>query len=360
MKLKSYHLREQIGEGTLGLVYRATQPGIGRDVAIKLIRPAYANHPDFVRRFAAEAQIVARLEHPHIVPLYDYWRDPSGAFLVMRYIRGGSLLDALARGPLSLAATLQTLQQIGGALGLAHQQGVIHRDIKPANILRDEAGHSYLADFGIATVVGRAEAPLTGALAHLGSSPAYQAPEQIRGDPAGPQTDIYSLGVLLFEMLGGAPPFQGSTPAELRDQQLYAPLPPLSGTRPELPIELMAVLERATAKDPAARYGEVRELVAAFRRAAGASILPEDELRRLPTGRVFFLFTDIEGSMQRWERYPTQMQGALDRHDGILRQAIAAHEGRVFQTAGDSFLSVFVTARGALDAALAAQRGLEG
>src|SRR5436190_20129788 len=122
-QVKSYHLQEHIGEGMLGVVYRATQEGIAREVAIKLIRPAYANQPAFVRRFDAEAQIIARLEHPHIVPLYDYWRDPSGAYLVMRYIRSGSLLDAVQAGPLPLTTAVPMLEQVGAALTLAHQHG---------------------------------------------------------------------------------------------------------------------------------------------------------------------------------------------------------------------------------------------
>jgi WD40 repeat protein/class 3 adenylate cyclase len=354
-QVKSYHLQEHIGEGTLGVVYRATQEGIAREVAIKLIRPAYANQPAFVRRFDAEAQIIARLEHPHIVPLYDYWRDPSGAYLVMRYIRNGSLLDAAQAGPLPLTTAVRMLEQVGSALTLAHQQGVIHRDVKPANILRDEADNFYLADFGIATVN-----PVDGGkiLGPAGSSPSYLAPEQIKGEPVGPQTDIYNLGLLLYEVLGGLPPFQGATPEELLHQQLYSPLPPLGAQRPELPFELAAVLERATAKVREERYPDVATFVDDFRRAAGATVFSESELRQLPTGTVTFLFSDIEGSTRRWERAPAAMADAVARHDAVLRTAFATHHGRIFGTAGDSYAVAFASAQDALAAALAAQRDL--
>src|SRR6185436_6177187 len=127
--VKGYELREPIGEGGYGVVYRAYQPLIGRDVAVKIILPQHANHPDFIRRFEAEAQLVARLEHPHIVPLYDYWRESGGAYLVMRYIAGGSLQAALHDGPWILDRCTQLLDQIGAALAFAHRHGVVHRDL---------------------------------------------------------------------------------------------------------------------------------------------------------------------------------------------------------------------------------------
>ena len=129
---KGYELRERVGTGGFGVVYRAYQIGIGRDVAIKVILPEHANRPDFVRHFEVEAQLIARLEHPHIVPLYDYWRGPEGAYLVMRWLPS-SLHTSLERGAWSLDATARLLEQIAGALTVAHREGVIHRDIKPDN-----------------------------------------------------------------------------------------------------------------------------------------------------------------------------------------------------------------------------------
>jgi serine/threonine protein kinase len=136
--LKGYEIRERIGAGGFGSVYRAYQTTVGREVAIKIILPGLANQPEFIRRFEGEAQIVARLEHPYITPLYDYWRDPDGAYLVMRWLRGGSLKDALQSGAFDLRSAASLLDHMAGALSLAHRHQVIHRDIKPANILLDE------------------------------------------------------------------------------------------------------------------------------------------------------------------------------------------------------------------------------
>jgi DNA-binding SARP family transcriptional activator len=155
--LRGYRLIERVGEGTFGTVHRAFQPEVGREVAVKIIRPELANHPEFIRRFGAEAQLVARLEHPHIVPLYDYWREPDGAYLVMRYLRGGSLREALAHGALQPDRVVLLIEHVALALASAHRQGVVHRDVKPANILFDEEGNAYLSDFGIAKELAAAE-----------------------------------------------------------------------------------------------------------------------------------------------------------------------------------------------------------
>ena len=161
--VKGYDFREAIGSGGYGAVYRAMQPAIGREVAIKVILPQYANQTDFVRRFEVEAQFIARLEHPHIVPLYDYWRDPTGAYLVMRWLRN-SLRELLKRRPFTLEETTHLLDQVASALTMAHREGIVHRDLKPANILLDEDNNAYLADFGIAMdVYLRAELAAHGA-----------------------------------------------------------------------------------------------------------------------------------------------------------------------------------------------------
>ncbi len=179
--LKGYQLQERIGAGGFGAVYKAYQTTVGRDVAIKIILPGFANRPDFIRRFETEAQIVARLEHPYIVPLHDFWRDPDGAYLVMRWLRGGSLRDALKDGVFELDAVVLLMEQITSALSVAHRKGVIHRDLKPANILMDEDSNAYLADFGIAKDYGTGGGQATAPDAIIGS-PDYLAPEQARSD----------------------------------------------------------------------------------------------------------------------------------------------------------------------------------
>ncbi|HEU5100496.1 MAG TPA: protein kinase [Roseiflexaceae bacterium] len=265
--LKGYQLRESIGAGGFGAVYRAVQPGVGRDVAVKFIRPEYASQPDFIRRFEAEAQIVARLEHPQIVPLYDYWRDPSGAYLVMRYVRGGNLQAALESGPWPVERTTRLLEQIGAALAFAHRHRVVHRDLKPANILLDGDGNAYLADFGIAKDMGMANALGETQPGALIGSPAYLSPEQLRDEPITLRSDIYSLGVLLYEALTGAHPFGNLPPAERLYQQLHGHLPSLRASCPDLSPKLDVVIQRATAKAPAERYPDVAAMLAEWQQA---------------------------------------------------------------------------------------------
>jgi len=153
--LPGYELREQVGTGAFGVVHRAYQPSVGREVAIKIIKPEYANDPEFIRHFEVEAQLVARLEHPHIVPLHDYWRSPEGAYLVMRWLGGGTLKDRIAAGRLTIDEAHGILADIGPALAFAHRRGVVHRDIKLSNVLLDDEGGAYLSDFGIASDITR-------------------------------------------------------------------------------------------------------------------------------------------------------------------------------------------------------------
>jgi WD40 repeat protein/DNA-binding SARP family transcriptional activator len=262
-RLRGYELVEEIGEGAFGVVYRAWQPQLAREVAIKAIRPALANDPEFIRRFEAEAQLIARLEHANIVPLYDYWREPGAAYLVLRWIRGGSLDKMARRSPLDLETAARLEEQVASALSFAHGLGIIHSDLKPANVLLDEEGNAYLSDFGIA-------ADLRGLRAEerdVRLSPAYLSPEQIRGEPAAPATDIYCLGLLLYQVLCGAHPFSGTPPVTLLQKQLHDPIPAATASRPGLPGAVDDVIARATAKDPAARFPDVAAFHLAFRDA---------------------------------------------------------------------------------------------
>lgn len=265
--IRGYALAERIGAGGMGAVYRAVQPHVEREVAIKIILPAYANHQDFIRRFEAEAQLVARLEHPHIVPLYDYWREPGVAYLVMRLLRGGSVHALLQNGPLPLEVTARLLEQICAALHAAHRIGVIHRDLKPANVLLDEDNNAYLADFGIAKNLGNPNLEDQTQVDMLIGSPQYMSPEQIRSLSVRPQTDVYCLGVMLYEMLTGTLPFAGPTPFDLIQQHISVPLPPLAARQAGLPAALDAVIARAAAKDPDERYSDVLTLLDDFRHA---------------------------------------------------------------------------------------------
>ena len=267
--IKGYEILERLAAGGFGVVYRVKQSStFGREVAMKVILPKYANQPEFIRRFEAEAEIIARLEHPHIVPLYDYWRDPSGAYLVMRYLKGGNVKDVLEKdGAYELEAASQLLNQVASALEFAHRNNVVHRDIKPGNILLDEDGIAYVADFGIAKDLVKKDGVDTAPESIVGSLD-YISPEQARSEPVSGRTDIYSLGVTLYEMLTGEHPFKGFSTIEKLYKHINDPLPDITTLDDEVCDSINAVIHKATSKNPAERYADVLELAHAFREAA--------------------------------------------------------------------------------------------
>jgi serine/threonine protein kinase/DNA-binding SARP family transcriptional activator/WD40 repeat protein len=254
--VRGYELCERIGRGAFAVVHRAIQPGVRRDVAIKIIRAPLADRPEFVRNFEHEAHAIASVEHPHVVPLYDYWREPGAAFLVMRLMRGGSVEDSLrAHGALSTRATIDLLRDIGPALETAHRLGVVHCDVRPANLLLDGDSAAYLADFGIAVWDRAYDDPLAPIVD-------YASPEVLRGEPLSAAADIHSLGVTVFELLTGRLPFDSSSDrSELVRRQLTEPLPSVLSFRGDLPVELDDVLRRSTAKAPGDRYPTVGLMV---------------------------------------------------------------------------------------------------
>jgi WD40 repeat protein/serine/threonine protein kinase len=283
---RGYELREKIGSGGFGTVYKAYQPGIDREVAIKIVNAEFANKPEFIRRFEAEAQVVARLEHPRIVPLYDFWREPDAAYLVMRYLRGGCLLSLLQHGPLQAQVAVELVNQIADGLAAAHRQGVVHGDIKPENILLDEAENFYLSDFGIAMNFGL-DGKDPAKDSYLLGSPKYIAPEQLLGQAVNPQADQYSLGIGLYEVLTGEHPFPHDSLAQIIERQLHASLPSIHDQRPEIPKEVDRVLLQATAKDPAERFPDIQAFAAAFRQATlNGRAVPAVEVHARP--RVAF------------------------------------------------------------------------
>ncbi|MDJ0496251.1 MAG: extracellular solute-binding protein [Acidimicrobiia bacterium] len=235
LAVRGYELREQLGEGGSGVVYRAYQPVMGREVAIKVIRPELANDPVFIRRFEAEAQLVARLEHPHIVPLYDYWREPDAAYLAMQLMGRGSLRDVIEDTALTHDAAARVVEQISGALATAHRAGVAHGDIKPENILIDGAGNAFLSDFAIA--IDARQRVGTGGPDRTLQAP-YASPEQLSDGAASPVGDIHSLGAVMAQALTGL----DAAPAQIRGA---------------LPPAVARVIDKATDPDPASRYEDV-------------------------------------------------------------------------------------------------------
>jgi WD40 repeat protein/serine/threonine protein kinase len=280
--LKGYELRELLGRGGFGAVYKAYQPALFRDVAIKVILPEYANHPNFIRRFETEAQTIAKLEHISIVPLYDYWREPNTACLVMRWLKGGSLQDSIdQQGFWQLNDAARLLDQIASALNVAHRNGIIHRDLKPANILLDEERNAYLADFGIAKNL--IEAPSYSPEDDRYGSPAYISPEQVMGHPVSAQTDIYSLGVVLYMLLTGRTPFLDPSTTTVIRRQLSESLPPIQMARPELPHAINIIIWRATNKRPEHRYPDAMSLAADFRQLITPGLTPSEMTSKLST-----------------------------------------------------------------------------
>ncbi|MCP3855402.1 MAG: protein kinase [Actinomycetia bacterium] len=265
-QLRGYRISERLGEGAFSIVYRGAQPSVDRDVAIKQIRAELVNRPEFIRRFETEAHLVASLEHPHIVPLIDYWREPGSAFLVMRLLRGGSLETSVLDHPWSLDRTLAMVDQIAAALATAHRAGIVHRDVKSANILLDEDGNAYLSDFGIALEVADPEAALSA------GSPAYASPEQLRREPVGPSADVHGLAIAVYEALTGRLPFPDEpNQAALLQRQLHDPIPTVRASRTDIPGTVDQVLQKATAKDPAERYQTVDEFAAGLHQAAAGT-----------------------------------------------------------------------------------------
>ncbi len=302
--LRGYELREQIGAGTFGVVYRAYQPSVGREVAIKVIRPEYANHPSFVRRFESEARLVAQLEHPHIVPLFDFWRDQDGAYLVMRLMRGGTLRPAMDGGWTPLDA-LELVRQVGGALGAAHRQGVVHRDFKPGNILLDDEGNAYLADFGIAARI--MEPTEIGSLPT--SAPRYRAPEETTGLPADHRSDIYSLAVLTYELLTGAPATDG--PGAVTD------------IRPDLPEALNGVIARATALNVEDRYPSVASYLDTLTESLGDLV----ELPTEPPSR-----NEVRNPFKGLRAFDESDRGDFFGRDNLVQTLVSAMQRRRFVT----------------------------
>src|SRR5258708_18255439 len=228
-----YRLEVMLGKGGMATVYRAYQASVKRYVAIKVMSPEIASQPGFKERFDREAEVIASLEHPHIVPVIDYGTEEGTNYLVMRYIEGGSLEDRMRKTPLTLQEAAHFLDQIASALSYAHKRGVIHRDLKPNNVLLDSGENAYLTDFGIARLA-QSQTRLTATGSVMGT-PAYMSPEQGMGSPVDARSDLYTLGVVLYEMVLNRLPFSADTPAAMIFQHVYEKPKDPPPIRPHLP-----------------------------------------------------------------------------------------------------------------------------
>ncbi len=255
-KIGRYHVKEVIGHGGMAVVYRAHDPQFNRNVAIKLLSNQALEAYDFRDRFAREAQLLAQLEHRAIVPVYDFGEHNGEPYLVMRLMTGGTLYDRLLEWQLDIAEINKIVQSICSALTKIHENGLIHRDVKPANILFDEDGAAYLADFGIAHIVEGRHSTVQFA------TPQYTSPEQLNDEPLDQRTDIYQMGIVLYEMLTGSAPFIASSTSAIIYKHLSEPVPSLNDD--QLSPAYDAIIERAMAKEPDGRFASAMELAAAF------------------------------------------------------------------------------------------------
>jgi serine/threonine-protein kinase len=247
----------------MATVFHAYDPRFERDVAIKVLPREFLHDPQFRTRFDREAKTIASLEHPAIVPVYDFGEEEGQPFIVMRYMSGGDLSDRIAKGPMPVTEATQILTRLAPALDAAHAKGIIHRDLKPGNILFDQYGNAFLSDFGIARLSAAGTTTLTGG-AILGT-PSYMSPEQIQGDrEIDGRSDIYALGIILFQMLTGNTPYKADTPARVMMMHLLEPVPNILKTKADLPPTLESVVKQAMAKEPTQRFSTAAELATAL------------------------------------------------------------------------------------------------
>lgn len=259
--LGQYQIIEQIGKGGMATVFKAYQPGLKRDVALKILPPYIAQKEGFTERFNREAEAIGNLHHPNILPVYDSGQDKGYGYIAMRYIVNASTLADLMKQPLQSEQIINVINQIANALDHAHQAGIIHRDIKPSNILMD-GDWVLLSDFGLAKMM-EAPSELTGSGVGLGT-PAYMSPEQAKAEPVDHRTDIYALGIILFEMLTGQVPHKAETPLATVLKKINEPLPRPRSLNPDIAPAVEKVLLKALAVEPDQRYDSAGDLAQAL------------------------------------------------------------------------------------------------
>ncbi|MBK8987915.1 MAG: protein kinase [Chloroflexi bacterium] len=306
-----YQIIRKIGQGGMAVVYLAQDPHIHREVAIKIMNTQALQSEELRARFDQEAQTIASLDHPCIVPIYDYGEVGGAPYLVMRYMVGGTLDNWLRQGALPLPTILEILQRLARALDEAHRRGVVHRDLKPGNILFDQRQTAFLSDFGIVKRLN-ASVNLTQGLSTIGT-PAYMSPEQaLGGTELDGRADIYSLGVVLFEMLTGQRPFQAADSMALLHAHVYEPVPPLHQFNPHLPDEYQPLVEKAMAKKREQRFATAGELVQAIEPLVGGAppnaVVPPSPTFTPPTVSAYPLKPPDAAGLSTAERLKRQIK----------------------------------------------------
>lgn len=284
-RIGAYKIIAPLGQGGTATVYRAFHARLNRFVAIKMIHQDYLDNPNFLTRFEREAQIIAALEHAHIVPVYDFSEHAGEPYLVMKLIEGRTLKERIVKGRLSAHEILDVMTPVAAALDYAHLQGVLHRDIKPSNIILDLAEIPYLTDFGLARILVAGDS--TASQDMMLGTPHYISPEQALGkEEVDSRSDLYSFGVVLYELLVGKVPFSGKTPYAIINDHIYEPLPLPGEINPELSPAIEAVLLQALAKDREDRYPTATALMTALREGIESPFEPafsEFDTQNIPT-----------------------------------------------------------------------------
>jgi outer membrane protein assembly factor BamB len=275
-QLGKYQIVAPLGEGGMAAVYKAYQAGMDRYVALKILPRHFASDPEFVGRFEQEAKVIAKLQHVYILPVHDYGEDDGYTYIVMPFVERGTLNERLDDKPIPLLEIRKIISQVGDALHYAHSRGLVHRDIKPSNVLIDEQGNCLLTDFGISKMVGgTAKFTQTGAII---GTPEYMSPEQILGEELDGRSDIYSLGVVLYQLATGRAPYRAETPPAVFVKHLHDPLPPPSTYNPNIPHELEKVILKALARDREDRFKTAKAMVQALQEAI-PPVMPEKTVK---------------------------------------------------------------------------------
>ena len=311
-----YRLETKVGSGGMSTVHRALDEKLNRPVAVKLMHRTSAADADQLERFRREARAVANLSHPHLVGVIDAGEDDGRPFIVFEYVAGETLKARIVRnGRLELAEAVAYAIEIARGLSVAHQNGIVHRDVKPQNVLIDEDGRAKLTDFGIARSLD--EDGLTADGRVLGTTD-YVSPEQALGQPTGPQSDIYALGVVLFEMLTGQVPFKAESPVGVAMCHVRDPMPDLRSLRPDASATLAAIVDRCTAKEPADRYPDCTSLVADLEQALALEASRAGEA----TGEATSVLSTLPAASK--ERLPRRVWSPRRRYLIAFLAAIAA------------------------------------
>ena len=275
-KFGRYEIKSEIGRGGMATVILAYDPRFERDVAIKVLPREFLHDSQFRARFEREAKMIALLEHPAIVPVYDFGEEEGQPYIVMRFMSGGSLSERLRQGALPVQEVIHIFNRLAPALDVAHAKGITHRDLKPANILFDQYGNACLSDFGIARLAQSGGVTLTGG--NILGTPAYMSPEQVQGDKEiDGRSDIYAMGVILYQLLSGNAPYQATTPARVMMMHILDPVPNILEVRPDLPSGMEKIITKAMAKEPDQRYQTMNDLSLALAATVTEPITPRPD-----------------------------------------------------------------------------------